>query len=117
VCRYTAEEEHTAELEESCPSSGSVTDSEIKLDADDCPNTLLNVGSGVDLLELIFCSLAIAGRESELFACSPTSKHPFAVYIVTRFMLLSNVTIRQVRRVKQNIRGSRDLIIKISHSS
>lgn len=74
MCRDTSEEEHTAELEESCPSSGSVTDSDTKLDVEDCPNTLLNVSSGVDLLELIFCPLlAIAGRESELFASSPTS--------------------------------------------
>lgn len=84
VCRDTSEEEYTAELEESCPSSGSVTDSDTKLDVEDCPNTLLNVSSGVDLLELIFCPLlAIAGRESELFASSPTSWHPCGVYIVT----------------------------------
>lgn len=68
MSRETAEEEHTAELEESCPSSGSVTDSDTKLDVEDCPNTLLNVGSGVDMLELIFCPLAIAGRESQNYS-------------------------------------------------
>lgn len=59
----TALEEHAADLEESRPSSGSVTDSDTTLDVEDCPNTLLSVGSGVDLLELfILCSLAIPGR-------------------------------------------------------
>ncbi len=52
------------ELGEVCTSSGSATDSDSKLDVEDSPNTLLNVGSGVDLLELfILYPLAIVGAE------------------------------------------------------
>lgn len=62
--RDSADAEHTVELGEFCTSAGSATDSDSKLDVEDSSNTLLNVGSGVDRLELfILYPLAIAGAE------------------------------------------------------